>query len=138
MINKINEVKHLVKNIHKGDAFDEYIGRRTSGFQSSFGNPYKITKGDLNMTREAVISKYETFLLNSMSPSAIEIRKNLWKLKNKKLGCFCSPSLCHGHTLAYHAQGIEGQVALPVGGTRSRLTNEWEFIEPQDSQEELF
>lgn len=69
----------------KYEDYDVYIGRR-----SKWGNPYHIGK----LTREEVIEKYKEYILNKP-----ELLKDLHELKNKKLGCFCSPARCHGDVL---------------------------------------
>lgn len=78
----------MTKVVHcKKEMYDVYIGR-----PSKWGNPYSIGKQG---TREEVVTKYEmwigknSYLLASLS-----------ELKDKILGCWCSPKLCHGDVLA--------------------------------------
>lgn len=83
-------------NVSKESA-DVYIGR-----PSIFGNPYTIGKdGD----RKQVIEKYRSWFYNKL--------KNDWfhtkvlELKDKKLGCWCSPLECHGNVIIDYLEGKE-------------------------------
>jgi hypothetical protein len=64
-----------------------YIGR-----PSKWGNPFEIGKDG---TREEVVAKYRNWILTQ--PHLI---KDIPELKDKVLGCWCSPNLCHGDVLA--------------------------------------
>jgi hypothetical protein len=68
------------------ESYDIYIGR-----PSIWGNPFSIGSDG---TRDEVIQKYSTYILNQ--PKLIA---NLYKLKGKRLGCFCKPKACHGDIL---------------------------------------
>jgi len=70
----------------KKDKFDVYIGRG-----SKWGNPFVIGKDG---TREEVIAKYELYLMDNA-----RLLADLHELKNKTLGCWCSPQACHGDIL---------------------------------------
>ncbi len=68
------------------EPFDVYIGRG-----SKWGNPFIIGKdGD----RETVVKKYEEWIR-----SQPDLLNDLIELKDKRLGCFCKPLLCHGDVL---------------------------------------
>lgn len=73
----------------RNESFDEYIGRG-----SIFGNPYEIGRDG---TREQVIERYRTWfgfmVRDPIFLSAVQL------LRNKKLGCFCKPLLCHGDVI---------------------------------------
>ena len=56
-----------------------------------WGNPFKIQD---YKCRKLVVAKYEEHLRNSP-----ELLNSLWKLRGKRLCCFCVPDLCHGHVL---------------------------------------
>lgn len=72
------------------DFCDVYIGRG-----SLFGNPFIIGKdGD----RFTVISKYKKWFIEKLKNP--DFKKQIMKLKNKKLGCFCKPKMCHGDIIA--------------------------------------
>jgi len=82
-----------MKVVHcKKEKYDIYIGR-----PSIWGNPYthikdKKTKAEFIVnSREEAIQKYEEYLRNQ--PDLIKL---LPTLKNKILGCWCSPKSCHG------------------------------------------
>lgn len=70
----------------KREPYDVYIGR-----PSKWGNPFSIGKDG---TREQVIEKYENWI-----KSQPELIKALPDLKDKILGCWCSPQACHGDVL---------------------------------------
>ena len=71
---------------------DVYIGR-----PGPFGNPFVIGRDG---TREQVIEKF-SFYLHENPDIAFE----LWKLKPKRLVCFCAPEACHGDV---YAEALEG------------------------------
>lgn len=76
--------------------YDVYIGR-----PSKWGNPFVIGKdGD----RETVIAKYHNWLL-----SQPHLLKDLTELKGKVLGCWCSPSACHGDVLVDMANNLPAE-----------------------------
>lgn len=71
----------------KKEKYDVYIGR-----PSKWGNPFTIGKDG---TREEVIKKYEIWIRTQPN-----LLKDLHELKDKVLGCWCSPKSCHGDILA--------------------------------------
>ena len=77
----------MTKVVHcKKENYDVYIGR-----PSKWGNPFTVGKDG---TREEVVNKYRTWLLTQ--PHLLE---ELYSLKGKTLGCWCSPLPCHGDVL---------------------------------------
>lgn len=78
----------------KREEYDIYIGR-----PSKWGNPFVIGKDG---NRQEVIRKYREYIL-----SKDELLKDLHELKGKVLGCWCSPSACHGDVLV---DLIEGRI----------------------------
>ena len=75
----MNKVVHC-----KRDEYDVYIGR-----PGPYGNPFEIGKDG---TREEVVEKYAEWVLTQ--PELLATIKV--ELKNKVLGCWCAPKLCHG------------------------------------------
>lgn len=80
-----------------------YVGRQCfmGGWKlrkSPFANPYKIGNKTSaypeGMTREDVVKEYRIYVL-----SKAELVKQLPKLKEKKLACWCAPRECHGDIL---------------------------------------
>ncbi len=67
--------------------YDVYIGR-----PSKWGNPFQIGKDG---NRYSVIKKYESWVVNQP-----HLMNDLKELKDKALGCWCSPQACHGDVLA--------------------------------------
>ena len=78
-----------VVNLKEG-AFDIYIGR-----PSQWGNPFIIGKDG---TREKVIARYKQWLWQQILNGNITLSQ-LSQLKDKRLGCYCAPLLCHGDIL---------------------------------------
>lgn len=77
----------MEKIVHcKRDKFDIYIGR-----PSKWGNPFTIGKDG---TRNEVIEKYRDWI--KTQPDLIA---SLHELRDKTLGCWCSPNACHGDIL---------------------------------------
>jgi len=78
----------MIKVVHcKKSKYDVYIGR-----PSKWANPFFIGKDG---TRKEVIEKYKKWILSQ--PKLIKQAKK--ELKNKILGCWCSPKPCHGDIL---------------------------------------
>jgi hypothetical protein len=78
-------VKTRVVNVREDEA-DIYIGR-----PSKWGNPYRIGPDG---SRREVLKKYGEWILTQ--PDLITA---LPELVGKRLGCWCAPKRCHGHTL---------------------------------------
>jgi hypothetical protein len=84
----------MTKVVHcKRSKFDVLIDRRTQ-----WGNPFEIGKDG---TREEVIQKYEEWIKTKP-----ELLAQLPLLKDKILGCWCSPQACHGDVLARLADNL--------------------------------
>jgi len=85
----------------KRESYDVYIGR-----PSKWGNPFVIgPDGD----RPTVIKKYEEWLMKQPALMAA-----LPQLRDKTLGCWCSPQACHGDVLVRLATARAGeQSCLP-------------------------
>jgi len=76
----------------KKEPFDVYIGR-----PSIWGNIFShlTGKGDVEVdSREDAVAMYELYIRGNK-----ELRAQLYTLKNKVLGCWCSPNECHGEVL---------------------------------------
>lgn len=72
-----------------------YIGRNMSyyvpgTYQSKWANPFSVKK----YSRTKCLEMYKNFVLNNH-----ELYNSLEELKNKELGCWCKPELCHGDIL---------------------------------------
>lgn len=84
-----------IKVVHcKREPYDVYIGR-----PSKWGNPFVIGKDG---TREQVLNKYRKWLIDEPLLLA-----QLPELRNKTLGCWCSPEHCHGNILAELVESYE-------------------------------
>lgn len=83
-----------VKNIHKRQPYDVYIGRG-----SIWGNPYPLSEcgGD----RALCLFLYLGHLQRT------KLYKQVDSLKGKTLGCYCAPNPCHGDLLAELSDAAE-------------------------------
>ena len=81
-----------------------YIGRKGIVFinkqrfpseSSPFCNIYKI---GIDGDRDEVIQKYKNYIVSKIKNEP-SFKDQLLRLKNKNLGCWCSPDKCHGDVL---------------------------------------
>ena len=96
----INRVVNRSRKSH----YDVDIGRG-----SIWGNPFVI---GMDGTRTEVIAKYEIYIRNRP-----DLLAQLWRLKNKILGCWCFPMTCHGQVLLKLLKefGIENEIQCHIG-----------------------
>ena len=77
----------------KTDQYDIYIGR-----PSKWGNPFSHKDDTLSefkvSSRKESIEKYGKWIVTQT-----HLMDSLHELKDKRLGCFCKPSKCHGDIL---------------------------------------
>jgi hypothetical protein len=103
---KVKYIRPEYNNLQEwmNDMNNEYIGRRGIIFinkerfpkrDNVFANPFKISK---TISREEVIDKYKQYIEQRLENEPLLV-KELLKLKNKTLGCWCAPEQCHGHVL---------------------------------------
>ena len=85
-----------VVNIHHGEAYDVYIGRKGKGHDGYFGNPDRLFPG---YSRDEAIRRYHSYFLQRIATDP-EFRRRVLELRGKRLGCFCSPKACHGDVIA--------------------------------------
>lgn len=84
-----------IKIVHcKVEPFDVYIGR-----PSKWGNPFSIGPDG---SREEVIQKYRQYLYHNST-----LRSQTGELKDKILGCWCSPRACHGDVLKEFVEQVK-------------------------------
>lgn len=99
---KVKCIRPKYNNLHEwmSDPNNVYIGRRGIVFingqrypaqDSIWANPFKI---DFLDSRDDVIRKYEEYLRIELQDG--NLKAEFIKLKNKRLGCWCSPEKCHG------------------------------------------
>ena len=93
-----------VVNINLGGVYDVYCGRG-----SKWGNPWTSKKKGKTLavnivnTRDEACDLHEKWLTEG---EGIHLLKDLYELKDKVLGCFCSPLRCHCDTLARLADAL--------------------------------
>lgn len=80
----------------KRDKYDIYIGR-----PSKWGNPYVI---GIDGDRKEVIEKYRNWILTQE-----DLMSSLHELKDKVLGCWCRPKICHGDILVELLNGNKNE-----------------------------
>lgn len=84
------------KNVYIGRSGVVFIdNERFPKVSSNFANPFKIGKDG---TRDEVIEKYKKYIDNRLKNDA-KLQQELIGMKNKNLGCWCSPESCHGNVL---------------------------------------
>lgn len=72
---------------------DVYCGRSTI-----YGNPYQIRRdGD----RIEVISKYIDYFIDRLHRDP-NFKQKIFELKDKRIGCWCHPLLCHLDVIAFY------------------------------------
>lgn len=85
-----------IVNIKYTNEYDVYIGRGNSFRcleKSKWANPFLLED---DSKRIECILKYWNYIVNHSA-----LISNLSELKDKTLGCYCYPKLCHGHVLRY-------------------------------------
>lgn len=87
----INIKKETEYQSEKRTPYYEYIGRG-----SYWGNPYSMH--DEGESRDEVIRKFKYDFDYEKFPN--KEKSEVFKLKGKRLGCFCKPDACHGDVLA--------------------------------------
>jgi hypothetical protein len=84
--------------MHGGKAkYDIRIDRGTP-----FGNPFDHSK--LGITRVECVRRYKEWFYKRLTDEAF--RDRVLSLKNKILGCWCVPDLCHGMVIIEYLEGI--------------------------------
>jgi hypothetical protein len=87
-----NEAQDVTTVVNKrtSSEYDVFIGR-----PSLFGNPFIIGRDG---SRKEVVQKYKIYLYERVR-SDKEFKREVEKLRGKRLGCFCCPKLCHGDVI---------------------------------------
>ena len=85
-MSEFKKPKTVVVN-RRYDGYDVYVGRPTI-----WGNPFVVGKDG---NREEVIDKYRKWAVKQP-----HLMKNLYRLKGKRIACWCTPEPCHADVLA--------------------------------------
>lgn len=87
-----------MKVVHcKKEPYDVYIGR-----PSKWGNPFTHIQDGRTLakyvvsSREEAVKSYQDWITTG---EGSHLLKDLHELKDKTLGCWCHPKLCHGDIL---------------------------------------
>jgi len=94
-VTKVANIKH--------SRYDVYCGRAGRGQDGYFGNPFHV---DIDGTREECIEKYRQYFHRRMLIDT-EFARRIHELKDKTLGCFCRPKVCHAEVIAEYLDEVE-------------------------------
>ena len=102
-------------NIYIGRAGPVFINNERFPKKSSlWANPYKI---GIDGSREKIIYKYDKYIRKLLKDK--NIQKELFKLKDKNLGCWCHPDTCHGDVLLkLISEYCDGKIICRMNGTQ--------------------
>ena len=94
---------YVVKVNRKRSNFDVYIGREWGGLpESKWHNPFHAWR----LSRTERVALYENYIRNSP-----DLMAAIPELKDKVLGCWCYPELCHGDVLVKIYKEVVGEDA---------------------------
>ena len=96
----INIKKETEYQTEKSTPYYEYIGRG-----SYWGNPYSMFEEGND--RDEVIRKFKYDFDFEKFPN--KEKSEVFKLKGKRLGCFCKPCACHGDVLADFLNSVDDE-----------------------------
>lgn len=109
-----------VVNLYK-EQYDVYIGRAGKGQDGYFGNPYT------GHNKDELIARFEEYFYKRIKTDP-EFRKEVLKLKNKRLGCFCAPKPCHGDVIAEYLNRLPETKPVKLGVIGSRSFQDYPFM----------
>jgi len=103
-----------IVNIKNTKRYDIYIGRG-----GPWGNPFDYRK--MGITREECLSLYKEWFYKKLNNS--KFRDSVLTLKDKVLGCYCKPDLCHGDIIIEYLNETTGSIAKsrPTGIVQDSL-----------------
>lgn len=102
-----------VVNVRRGGDCDVYIGRAGRGRRDSgWGNPFRMESNSLR-ARLLAVTSFAAYVA-----SRPEMIARTGTLSGLLLGCWCSPSPCHGHVLAGLANLAPWEHAMVFDWTR--------------------
>ena len=91
-LRNVGDVNEWIKS---GEGKNEYIGRENDKCAGSkWGNPHRLR--DHNNDREKVVDLFRADIMDNKNKKLLE---SVSELKDKVLGCWCSPQKCHGEVL---------------------------------------
>jgi len=98
-----------VINIESGEPYNIYIGKKSEEQDGYFGNPFdtKVAQMlDVPFTREWSIEMYRNHFEIQIQCNP-KFKSRILELKGKRLGCFCSPLMCHGNIIADYLNNLD-------------------------------
>lgn len=88
-------IENTEENVYIGRKGVVFIdGKRFPDKASPWANPFKISD---QCSRQQAIGKYEAYIRVQIEEDPVKY--DLMALKDKRLGCWCSPDSCHGDVL---------------------------------------
>ena len=115
--NDFKAVSRAVVNVSKGEQYDTYCGR-----PGPWGNPFKV---DTNMTRRQAVESHQRWLNELINEGDVTPQELIALTVSddgspRTMGCYCSPLMCHCHTLArYSSAAREGSEQLQLAMSES-------------------
>jgi hypothetical protein len=95
-----------------------YVGRACAGWHNSpLANPYKLAKGYTDDEALACLEKYRRHLWLCIKDRDWKVMRALRLIQEEsKLGCWCSPRICHGDVIirAWRWCKSEGLIVEPT------------------------
>ena len=119
--NDFQTVSRLIANVGRKEPCDTYCGR-----PGPWGNPFQI---DSATTRQQAVEQHQQWLNGLIKAGELTISQlaaltHSTHDKPRTLGCYCSPLLCHCHTLArYSLAAQQGKQQLATAMRQS--TTQW-------------
>ena len=119
--NDFQHVARLVANVGKNEPSNTYCGR-----PGPWGNPFEI---NTNTTRRQAVDNHQRWLNQriqeaDVTPVELALLTHSTDGKQKKLGCYCSPMLCHCHTLARYSLAASAG-AQQLAEVMAQSTTNW-------------
>jgi hypothetical protein len=97
-------IKTTVVNV-RSEPYDIYIGRANIHLgegESEFHNPFKIDE-ESGTTRARAIKQFRDYFYTRLENEP-EFKESVFKLKGKRLGCWCKPNPCHGDVIVEYLE----------------------------------
>lgn len=97
--------------------YDVYMGRPGKGLEGPFGNPFKMGTGG----RAKCISEFATYF-HARIDYDLDFKRQVLRLRGKRLGCFCVPKPCHAEVYAGYLNEMTDEIwEREVADTKARI-----------------
>jgi hypothetical protein len=106
------------------DVPSHFLPDAVAAMAKGWGNPFKL-EYESELARARCLLRYLDHMIDEMRKHE-ELRKQVYRLREKRLLCWCSPQLCHGHFLATLSE--QSDKLTPISGVEGDVTMvEWEL-----------